>query len=77
MPPRCCCVLLQGLVFGRAHKQGLGPVSISHGTGFAIARHVNEQGELFWSAPSFLHVVGHGVGINVGAVYANPSRHMQ
>ncbi len=67
--PTCSSMLsrdAQGLVFGRAHKAGRGVASVAHGTGFAMARHVNEAGELFWSAPAFLHVVGHGVGIAVG-----------
>lgn len=53
-------------MFARAHRQGFGPMSMAHGTGFAMARHTSEQGELYWSAPTFLHVVGHGVGLSLG-----------
>jgi hypothetical protein len=60
--------VLQGLVFGRAHRQGFGPMSMAHGAGFALARHISDDGQLYWSAPTFLHVVGHGVGISLGAL---------
>lgn len=64
----CACLSPQGLVFGRAHRQGFGPMSMAHGVGFALARHINEDGQLYWSAPTFLHVVGHGVGLSLGAL---------
>jgi hypothetical protein len=56
-------------VFGRAHRQGFGAMSMAHGAGFALARHISDDGQLYWSAPTFLHVVGHGVGISLGAPY--------
>ena len=56
----------QGLVFGRAYRQGKVVKSSASGVGFAIARHINEDGELWWSAPAFLNVVGSGFGLSVG-----------
>ena len=56
----------QGLVFGRAYRQGKVVKSSTSGVGFAIAPHTDEDGELWLSAPAFLHVVGSGFGLSVG-----------
>ena len=70
----------QGLVFGRAYRQGKVVKSSASGVGFAIARHTNEDGELWWSAPAFLNVVGSGFGLSVGepgTQMALPLHHLQ
>lgn len=60
-------VSCKGLIFGRAHKHGGLIRSSAKGIGFAIARLVNEEGETYWTAPSFLKVYGSGSGLAVGA----------
>lgn len=66
-------LVLQGLVFGRAHKHGGIIRSSAKGTGFAMARLENKDGETYWTAPSFVQVFGSGAGIAVGKAHPSPS----
>lgn len=59
---------MQGLIFARACKHGSVVRSSARGTGFAVARLQDSSGHVFWSAPSFVQVVGNGVGIALGAL---------
>mmetsp|Transcript_13149 Transcript_13149/g.39792 ORF Transcript_13149/g.39792 Transcript_13149/m.39792 type:complete len:646 (-) Transcript_13149:1186-3123(-) len=56
----------KGLIFARACKHGSVVRSSARGTGFAVARLQDSSGHVFWSAPSFVQVVGNGVGIALG-----------